>query len=1110
VPNLTEKAVQLAKRAAVAEQDDRLRARHFLIAALADPELTGVLGATLLSGRTPAVPPPLAELVERVREQQPTERKFPLAPGFKALFQGLYARHGGMPPFAELLSAVMGTDDEQILTFRRANPELAGSETVQVERPATKLGRLIEEVQGLQNLLSRKVIGQRQAIQQIVDALFQARLYRHTDQQTPRAVLLFLGPPGVGKTYTAQILAEQLGDGDGGGFLHLDMSSYADGDAYRLLVGFEPSYKDARPGLLTGHVKEHPRSLILVDEIEKAHPVTQNQFLQILDRGELEDKNTRDRVSFAETIVVFTTNLGHELYSGGKGGVQDGSALSRADVLEALGHAGDPGRNVQAMSPELVSRLAKGYPILFGHLTPMDLESIARLALDELAVEFEAQLGIHLEAVDDRLITLMILHLGPDLDARTVTAGIPLMIKDALRDFLAERRDELFSEAGVFDRIRSLSLELPGGSDGEFLATFHAGGDKLLVVSAGDGNQTPDKQFPDLSWRSAGDGEQALQALRHDDSDLVLVDIDLDAGDGEDAGAGMLRTLRRLRAARPDLPVYLYTSRRLTDEAERNTIERLLAGSGARGFLPEPISDWRAGKTSDLEQARHAVLRERMLRDMFRKRQTVQFHWTSELRQQDKAAVIVLRPRDLHPHTVVATPDRGARLTFTGIPAERFADVAGAVEAKRRLGEVIGWMRDPSTLQQLGLRLPSGILLEGPPGNGKTLLARAAAGEAGLPFFAASATDFPASLVGQSEQNIRELFERAARYAPAIGFIDEIDAIAGRRSADTAQHTDSMLNQLLVSMDGFGTPERPVFVLAATNRSDLLDPALKRPGRFDLVITVDDLDLAARRQLLEIKTAGLPLNDDVALDELARAAVGLSGAQLAQVVQEAAILALRGAGPEVSPADVTIDMTTLREALTNVRFGLKQDGALPDPEQMARTAVHEAGHALVGELERPGSVHQATILPRGRALGFVESLPESEHSSLTAAAIRARIRTALAGRAAELQRYGADGLSAGCSQDLEQASRLAALAVTRFGMSQELGPVSVPVLEELAPSPEASQRARAEVETMLREQEKAVADLLRERRRQLEALAGLLQREETITGQQIAAVLERE
>lgn len=1104
--DLTRRVVAWAKRAVAAEDGTTLEPRHFFVAVAADPDIAAALGAG--AGTPLSFPPEIEALARRAGTVAVPERKVPMSPAVKAVFGGLYRRHRGDVPAVALLLGLLALPDDPVMAeIRERNPSLAEA-LVASRKDVSGVDEVMARVLAVQNMLARKVVGQAAAVQQIADAIFQAQISAPADGGAPRVVLLFLGPPGVGKTYTAQLLADALDTGAGGGYLRLDMSAYADFEGFRGLVGFEPSYHGARPGVLTSFAREHPRGLILIDEVEKSGRSVQNLLLQLLDYGVLQDKFTQEKVAFTENTIVITTNLGRELYGSSLGqsaGAEDGA--SRSAVLEALAGAVIPGTTQSVLAPELVSRLAKGYPILFDHLTPAALEEIARLALDEVAAEMEARLGLRMAPVDDRMLTLLIQRLGPDLDARKLTSGVPLAIKDALRAVLSEYRDELFGEHGTWERVRNLVLDLPRGPGRELFQSMEEGGERFLVVGAGLDHAALGGRFPELAWSFAEPAE-AGEVLRRSAPDVVLVDI----ARGDDAsGPGGLgpvaKTLREIRRARPGVPLVLFSSAPPANPAEERARDRLVRTSGARAWLPGAPESWEPGPGGTLDTVRRSVLRERYLREAFRARKTASFQWEVDLAFDGKEGTLTLRPMDLHTRTVVASKDRSARLTFTGIPAERFADVAGAGEAKRRLAEVLAWMRDPEALRRLGIRLPSGILLEGPPGNGKTLLARATAGEAGLPFFAVSATDFASKWVGESESNIRELFERAATYAPSILFIDEIDAIGARRGETASSHHDSMLNQLLVSMDGFSGRDRPVFYLAATNRADMLDPALKRPGRFDLVVTVDDLDAGARLELLRIKTARLPLAGDVDLETLARSAMGLSGAQLARVVQEAAILALRGASG--GQEEILVDMALFREALTNVRYGLRQEGALPPETELRRTAYHEAGHALVGELERPGSVHQATILPRGRALGFVESLPESEFAALTASAVRSRIRTALAGRAAEILVYGPEEVSAGCSQDLAMATQIAALAVSRYGMSQAVGPVSVPALEALLRGAASGDAVRREVEAMLRREEAAVQEQLEENRRALEAIAALLLERETVPGAAIREALGR-
>jgi len=1108
MPEITRRVVDIAKRTAHLAGDTVLEPGHFLIGILADAGAREVLEQEFHAGEEVVVPGDLATWVERANAAPPYTDAIPLGPAIKEPFQKAYRRAEGLPPMTSLVPVVLGVECEPTKQFLTANPRIRPQGSQAPARPSSRLGKLTEDVNSLQNALARKVIGQRRAIQQIADSIFQARVYGRDNVDTPKAVLLFLGPPGVGKTYTAQLIAENLFSGKEGSFLRLDMSSYADRDSFRMLVGFEPSYQGARPGLLTEHVKANPECLILIDEVEKASTTVHNLFLQILDRGHLEDKNTRENVSFGDTIVVFTTNLGKDLYSRKQTAGFLNAPVESREVLDALRSSVDMTTGLPALSPELCSRLAKGYPILFGHLTPLDLERIAKLALDELAAEFESRLGTRVTVADERFTTLAVLRLGPDLDARTVTSGVPLMIKDAFRTVLNERREELFDDPLTFERVRTLALELPKGGERKIFDTMHEGGRKILMVSNRPLAAVGAAYAADFEWTTVATGADAVESLRRDSHDLVLLDLDLGSSDGMAEGAAALRALRQLRGVFPDVPVYLYAESTPAAEKQPELAERLAASGGAHGFVEGPITSWEKGEGSPLEKIRRGVLRDRFLREAFRTRQTAQFDWHNDLSFEDKEGTITLRPRDLHLRTVVASKDRAARLTFTGIPAERLDDVAGAQEAKRRLKEIIGWMRNPEPLRGLGIDVPAGILLEGPPGNGKTLLARATAGEANLPFFAVAATDFSSKWVGESEGNIRDLFERAATYAPSIVFIDEIDAIGGKRSDQGHGVHDAMLNQLLVSMDGFTSSDRPVFFLAATNRSDILDPALKRPGRFDLIITIEDLDVEARRQLLTLKSKRLPLGDDVDLDAIARASTGMSGAQLAQVVKEAAIQALREAGGEAVPGEIAISQTDLREALTNVRYGLRREGPLPSETETRRTAYHEAGHALVAELENPGTVHQATVLPRGRALGFVESIPQEEYSSFTVTEVCARMRVALAGRAAEMLIYGDDGVSAGCSQDLEVTTRLATFAVTRYGMSTQTGPVAFSVLGEMVPSAAAADRVHEEITQLVRREESSVAEVLRAQRGALEAITEALVDRETVDGRTIAELVQ--
>ncbi|MDH3496106.1 MAG: ATP-dependent zinc metalloprotease FtsH [Gemmatimonadota bacterium] len=380
-----------------------------------------------------------------------------------------------------------------------------------------------------------------------------------------------------------------------------------------------------------------------------------------------------------------------------------------------------------------------------------------------------------------------------------------------------------------------------------------------------------------------------------------------------------------------------------------------------------------------------------------------------------------------------------AKLLTGDTPKVTFADVAGADEAKEELQEIIEFLRDPQKFQRLGGRLPKGVLLVGPPGTGKTLLARAVAGEAARPFFSMSGSDFVEMFVGVGASRVRDLFEQGKSHAPCIIFIDEIDAVGRHRGAGLGgghDEREQTLNQLLVEMDGFESNEG-VILIAATNRPDVLDPALLRPGRFDRQVVVDMPDVRGREAILKVHARDKPLSRDVRLDVIAKATPGLAGADLANIVNEAALLAARRVKQHV-------DMQDLEDAKDKVMLGVERKSMVLSDEEKKLTAYHEAGHAIVS-LRVPGldPVHKVTIVPRGRALGITFSLPEEDRHNYTKAYILGRLAMMYGGRVAEELIFGVEKVTTGAAQDIQQATELARRMVTQFGMSDAIGPIAV-------------------------------------------------------------------
>ncbi len=380
-----------------------------------------------------------------------------------------------------------------------------------------------------------------------------------------------------------------------------------------------------------------------------------------------------------------------------------------------------------------------------------------------------------------------------------------------------------------------------------------------------------------------------------------------------------------------------------------------------------------------------------------------------------------------------------AKMISPDTPKVTFQDVAGANEAKEELEEIIEFLKDPQRFSRLGGRLPKGVLLVGPPGTGKTLLARAVAGEAGRPFFQMSGSDFVEMFVGVGASRVRDLFEQGKGHAPCIIFIDEIDAVGRHRGAGLGgghDEREQTLNQLLVEMDGFESNEG-VILLAATNRPDVLDPALLRPGRFDRQVVVDLPDVVGREGILSVHGKKLPLAEDVDLSVLAKGTPGLAGADLANICNEAALLAARRGADKVN-------MDDFEEAKDKVMLGAERKSMVLSESERKLTAYHEAGHAVVG-LRHPGldRVHKITIVPRGRALGLTASLPDEDRHTYTKDWLEGQLIMLFGGRVAEELIFGHEKVTTGAGNDIERATAIARRMVTRFGMSDAIGLMTV-------------------------------------------------------------------
>ena len=456
-----------------------------------------------------------------------------------------------------------------------------------------------------------------------------------------------------------------------------------------------------------------------------------------------------------------------------------------------------------------------------------------------------------------------------------------------------------------------------------------------------------------------------------------------------------------------------------------------------------------------------------------------------------------------------------AKMLEGGKVKTTFSDVAGIEEAKEEVQEVVDFLRDPSKFQKLGGKIPAGILLTGSPGTGKTLLARAIAGEAEVPFFTISGSDFVEMFVGVGASRVRDLFEQAKKQAPCIVFIDEIDAVGRHRGAGMGgghDEREQTLNQLLVEMDGF-EDNQGVIIVAATNRPDVLDPALLRPGRFDRQVVVPLPDIRGREQILKVHMKKVPIADDVEASLIARGTPGFSGADLANLVNEAALVAAR-------TAKKLVGMEQLEYAKDKVMMGAERKSMVMSESEKLKTAYHEAGHAIVGRsLEEHDPVYKVTIIPRGRALGVTMFLPEEDKYSYSYQSILDRISGLYGGRIAEELIYGQKGITTGASNDIERATELATNMVTKWGLSPKLGPIKYgdetdePFLGRSAGtakqgiSDETAAIIDNEVKDILGDCYKTATSILSDNLKQLHAMAKALVDYETLDKNQIEDIM---
>ena len=844
-----------------------------------------------------------------------------------------------------------------------------------------------------------KIQGQEYACQCVKELLFGVNHQSH--EKGLGGCFVFAGGPAVGKTMLAETIAKCLKRP----FLRIDMSTKNDKESSVFeLFGIHPSYKSAEEGELTGFVKNNPVSVVLLDECEKAHPNVLNALLQMFERGETEDKFTKKLVNFRDAIVIITTNVGKDIYDG-EIGKYIFSSVSPSTIQKALETEINPVTDKPFFTPALVSRFFSGKVIMFNKLRPEVIHKIVTRDIEERAGFYESLYGIKISLDPSELAKLLILNQGENADIRSLLKASKEVLAQCMSCGVEAATDK--GAPLLFDRV-SLEISTEDAS-GEARELFECKTKSRLLLYCGDTEMTSCES--DRVETLVVNEETDLRSLGELDITAAVINVD------ENKSPFVRRLFDRL-AKELEVPTYVYSNK----SVGRSHFYYYVKNGATQCYSPvlskERVEDFVKGIIEGLDLSN-------ITGTLFRSCKVVEYEVDYEYEEKSGACATL---HGLKVGTAM-DPRHGSGFVDRGqIPNVKYKDIIGADSAKAELQIASRYVSGYKRYLRQGVRIPRGILLEGEPGTGKTMLAKAFASEAGIPFIQKNATEFLIKWVGDGAKAIRELFKTARRYSPCVVFIDEIDVIARSRSNSGAEHTHSLVNAFLSEMDGFANRnDRPVFVIYATNFSSkkgesYLDSAFLR--RFDKRITVELPSAPQREEFL--KKALSRVDNSVptqVISQLAKRTVGWSLADLGLVVQNA----IRKY--EDKNGLLGVDSDHLIEELESFSDGEKRTR---NEQEIRKTAVHEAGHALVGAYLGIPPVH-TTIVSRGSFGGYVYTADE-EKTCYTKKELLNKICMALAGRAAECLEYGEDGINTGAASDIKQASSLVRSMLFDYGM----------------------------------------------------------------------------
>lgn len=945
------------------------------------------------------------------------------------------------------------------------DPGAREKEETPVEKPAVKPEELLPEIAAtvsrVRTELEKTVFGQDKAIDSFVAGYFEAELQAVASEKRvkPRATFLFAGPPGVGKTFLAEQVAKALGLP----FRRFDMSEYSDHECNVEFCGSDKVYTNGKEGNVTGFVADNPHSVLLFDEIEKAHVKVIHLFLQMIDAGRLRDNHTDKEVSFKDTIIILTTNAGRKMYEDESVNL---ATVSRKAVLKALSSDMNPATGEPFFPPAICSRFASGNVIMFNRMDATHLLKVAKGEMEKCAREISASTGISV-VTDEKIPYVMLYSEGANADARTVKGKSGGLVYHELYELLRLVGGKGKDEIAKLKKI-SFVAEIP--DDREISKYFvGSGGSTVLVFGTKETYEKCAALIKSGKVVHATNAEAAKRILGSKDIGCILCDINykkrskgrfLNVDDVDSEGRDFMDYVSARNLA-PVIAVFEDESCISSEEV----YSLLQSGAKSVAFITGE-----GDKSLDSFVAREIEeqYRKNCLLDLAKANKIISYRTSQSISDDGSEATI-----SFFGFRKEIAPDAGDNkkiLDNISKPDVKFDDVIGAKDAKEELTYFIEYLKDPKKFVRSGVKPPKGILLYGPPGTGKTLLAKAMAGESDVTFIRAEGNQFLKRYVGEGPEAIHDLFRTARKYAPSILFIDEIDVIGKQRGMSDQEHHTDVLTALLTEMDGFRTDSgKPVFVLAATNYSiekgtnRSLDEALLR--RFDRRIYVDLPGRDERMQFIKKKVAKIKRHSltQGMLDNIAMRSTGASLAALDSVFE----LALRNV---IKSKSLMLTDEILEEAFEIFNNG---EEIKWDERELMRTARHEVGHAIVHRHFGRKSAYM-TIVSRGNHGGYNQAQSD-EKGGYTKEELLSFVRAALGGRAAEIVYYGEkDGISTGASADLGSATNIVRDMICTYGMYEEFGQCSLSSIKSVGS--EISARIIAKINDILKEElEKAIA-----------------------------------